>query len=196
MTVALSPVQKRHDKFLREYLKDFNGTQAAIRAGYSKRTANEQAARLLAKVSLQTRLATILQERIDKEEIAGTDILRELKRIGLSDVGQAFDEQGRLKPMDQIPEDLRRSIAGVESVEEFAGKGGDRQQIGWTKKVKLWDKPKALEILCKHLGLLQDAERPPTTTIVMVQKTVINGVSPQGQITVATNGSVGHESDG
>ena len=46
----LTPKQQ---KFCLEYLKDFNGTQAAIRAGYSKKTANEQAARLLANVSIQ-----------------------------------------------------------------------------------------------------------------------------------------------
>lgn len=46
----LTPKQQQ---FCLEYLKDFNGTQAAIRAGYSKKTANEQAARMLANVSIQ-----------------------------------------------------------------------------------------------------------------------------------------------
>jgi len=187
VSATLAPVQKRHDRFVREYLKDFNATQAAIRAGYSKKTGYAQGHRLLKDAEIQAKLARVLETRIEKEEISGGDVLRELKRIGLSDVGQAFDADGKLKPIAELPEDIRRSISGVEVTEEFQGRGEERERIGFTKKVKLWDKTKALEILCKHLGLLQEAERPAATTIVMIQETVIMGGA---QVGVAMNGAI------
>lgn len=63
------PLTRKQRAFVAEYVKDWNGTQAAIRAGYSKRTANEQAARLLANVSIRAEVDRCLPS-ID--EIAGT----------------------------------------------------------------------------------------------------------------------------
>ena len=45
----------KQEMFCKEYLIDLNATQAAIRAGYSKKTANEQAGRLLVNVSVQSK---------------------------------------------------------------------------------------------------------------------------------------------
>ena len=49
----------KQERFVEEYLIDLNATQAAIRAGYSPKTANEQGARLLAKVSVQTAISRL-----------------------------------------------------------------------------------------------------------------------------------------
>ena len=53
----------RQDLFVKEYLIDLNATQAAIRVGYSVKTANEQGARLLANVSVQSKIAKAMAER-------------------------------------------------------------------------------------------------------------------------------------
>lgn len=58
----------KQEQFCQEYLVDYNGTQAAIRAGYSTKTANEQAARMLAKVSISERLAELRKPIIDTLE--------------------------------------------------------------------------------------------------------------------------------
>ena len=58
----------KQEQFCQEYLVDYNGTQAAIRAGYSPKTANEQAARMLAKVSISERLAELRKPIIDTLE--------------------------------------------------------------------------------------------------------------------------------
>lgn len=68
----------RQARFVDEYLIDLNGTQAAIRAGYSKKTANEQAARLLAKVSIQQAIADAMKKRQVRTQITQDDVIRDL----------------------------------------------------------------------------------------------------------------------
>jgi phage terminase small subunit len=145
---ALSPKQER---FCLEYLKDLNGTQAAIRTGYSARTANEQAARLLAKASVSARVQQLLAKRNEKLELKADDILRELLRIAQVDIAKIYDADGLLLPIHEMPEDVRRAIAGVDVLSH-----GDGETVWTTKKVRFWDKTKALELLAKVLKLLTD----------------------------------------
>lgn len=72
--MALTPKQ---EAFVREYLIDLNGTQAAIRAGYSPKTANEQAAQLLAKLSISEAVRAAQAERAEKCEISALWVLQE-----------------------------------------------------------------------------------------------------------------------
>lgn len=84
--------------------------------------------------------------RLDQETIS----------IALSDVREIVDENGNLKNIEDIPEHTRRAISGVDITEEFAGKGDDREKVGYTKKVKVFDKLKALELLYKREGALTE----------------------------------------
>lgn len=146
----------KQSAFVREYLIDLNATQAAIRAGYSAKTATTQGPRLLENVGVAKAISEALQQRADRLEIKSDDVLRELFRIATTDIGDVFDEEGRLKPLKDIPKDTRRAIASIEVDELFDGSGEDRVQTGWVKKVKFWDKPKALELLGKHLKMFTD----------------------------------------
>lgn len=66
----------KQQAFADEYLKDLNGTQAAIRAGYSPKTANEQAARLLANVSVQETIREAMDKRQKRLEISADMVLK------------------------------------------------------------------------------------------------------------------------
>lgn len=80
--------------------------------------------------------------------------LREAARLAYADIRQLYDENGRLKPMKDWPDDLAAAIGGVEfvrrNVDSADGKTDD------VIKVKVWDKPKALEMLFKHLNLFKE----------------------------------------
>jgi hypothetical protein len=80
--------------------------------------------------------------------------LREAARLAYSDIRDVFDDQGRLKPIKQWPDGLASAIGGIEvvkrNVDSADGKTDD------VIKLKVWDKPKALEMLFKHLGLLEE----------------------------------------
>lgn len=147
---SLTPKQAR---FVEEYLKDLNATQAAIRTGYSVSSAEVQGCTLLSNPKVAATVKAVVDARSQRTQITADIVLFELLRLAKVDIGQAFDEVGNLKPIQDIPEDVRRSIASIEVVEEFEGKGADKEQIGWTKKIRFWDKTKALELLGRYLRL-------------------------------------------
>lgn len=172
---ALTPKQAL---FVQEYLIDANGTQAAIRAGYSAKTANEQAARLLAKVSVRSAIVEAQKARAERTRINADWLLTRLADDADADLADLYDEEtGQLKPIHQWPLVWRKGlVAGVEVEELFEGRGADRVQIGHVRKVKLADRTKVKELIGRHVtvGAFKDGEvqvnvtlpPPPTYTIV------------------------------
>jgi phage terminase small subunit len=79
-------------------------------------------------------------------------IAQELARIGFADIRNLFDEKGGLKTPENWSDEDAAAVASVETDELFEGFGRDRAQIGLTKKVKVWEKTKALEALCRLMG--------------------------------------------
>lgn len=86
-------------------------------------------------------------------------VLKELNHIGTVDLSDAYNDRGALKRIQDIPEDIRRCIAGVETDEIWDGVGKDRTWIGYTKKIKLFDKIKALELIGKKFAMFVDRTR-------------------------------------
>jgi len=126
--VNLTPKQLR---FCLEYLKDFNGTQAAIRAGYSKKTANEQASRLLANVNIQNQIKENNQ-KVEKSNIMDIQEIQE-----------------RLTNMARG--DLQEEVIVVTG----DGDGYSSAQV-MKKQIGAKDQAKALELLGKANGLFID----------------------------------------
>jgi phage terminase small subunit len=110
----LTPRRKR---FVEEYLIDLNNTQAAIRAGYSKRTANEQGARLLANASVREAIANLQASRSKRTEISADYVLTSLKKIAdrCMRESQAIDKDGN-------PGDFRFDANGANRSLELLGK--------------------------------------------------------------------------
>src|SRR5580700_1428698 len=84
----------KRKRFVAEYLVDLNATQAAIRAGYSAKTANEQAARLLANVSVREAVEKGQKQRIEKLEITSERVLAEIACLAYSDITDYVRENG------------------------------------------------------------------------------------------------------
>lgn len=74
---------KKHEKFCNEYIKDMNATQAAIRAGYSEKTAGAQASKLLKIVNIKTRVAELREAYLDENIMTAKQVEYELTRIAL-----------------------------------------------------------------------------------------------------------------
>lgn len=158
--MALTPKQ---NNFVAEYLVDQNATQAAIRAGYSPGSADVQGARLLGNARVRQLIDEALERRAARVEVKTEDVLRELLRLALVDVGRAYDESGRLLPLHEMPEDVRRAIVAVEVDESKAA--------GVVRKVKFADKVRGLELLGKHLRLF--AEKVEVTGRVTLEELVL-----------------------
>lgn len=149
--MSLSP---KHARFVAEYLKDLNGTQAAIRAGYSAKSARVQGTRLLADAAIAAAVAKKTAERLAKADLTAERVLEEYRRLAFIDVRSYFDEQGNVKPMSQLTADQGAALASLEVVLKNAEAGdGHTDRV---HKFKVWDKTRALEALAKHFGLLAD----------------------------------------
>lgn len=147
---AMAKLTEKQRKFVEEYLIDLNATQAAIRAGYSVKTANEQGSQNLAKLSIQEEIAKEMAERSKRTGINQDRVVLELAKIAFVKITDVVDDEGRIK-QDAADEDL----ACIESVKvkEIPTRSGD---VGIEREVKLSPKLKALELLGKHLGMWND----------------------------------------
>lgn len=149
----------KHLRFVEEYLVDLNATQAAIRAGYSPKTARAQGARLLTDADIQAALALGQKARSERTEIAQDRVVRELARIGFGNLRNLMSWDGesvRFKASDDLTEDEAAAIAAVESETvtrtDFDGNTETKVKL----KLKLWDKNAALTNLGRHLGMFVD----------------------------------------
>lgn len=150
--------------FVQEFLVDLNGTQASIRAGYSEKTAKEQAAQMLARPEIAAAINAAMADRADKLEITAERVLSEIASMAFydpsdlmidgeaePDADAAWVIDGRIihglrnvADIKRLPENVRRAIVGW----------------NWDKAgnfvVKLADKSKALDQLARHLSLYND----------------------------------------
>lgn len=150
--MALNAKQRR---FVEEYLSDLNATQAAIRAGYSAKTAGAMGFALLKKLEIANAIQEAMQKRSEKTGITAERVLAELARLSFADIRKIFTEDGQLRPVHELPEEVAASISSVEVVTSRVP-GGEPTEVEYTSKIKFWDKRGSLELLGKHLKLFTD----------------------------------------
>lgn len=145
---------EKHKRFVAEYLIDLNATQAAMRAGYSKKTAGSQAHDLLKKPEIATYLNTCLAKAIDRAELSADRVLEEMRRLSFSNVRDLFDADGNLIPIHKLTREQASCIASVEVVKKNLAAGDGQTDV--VHKIKVWDKTRSLEQLGKHFGVLKE----------------------------------------
>lgn len=153
----MAKLTDKQELFAREYLKDLNGTQAAIRAGYSEKTANEQASRLLANVNVQKFVAELKSARVEQTGIDAAYVLRRLLEIDQMDVLDILLQNGELKPIKDWPKVWRTTLSGMDVVEMASA-----DSAALLKKIKWPDKVKNLELLGKHVSVQAFKEQTST----------------------------------
>lgn len=147
----LTPKQRL---FVAEYLKDLNATQAAIRAGYSAKTANEQGARLLAHVSVRQAVDLGMATRVNEIKVDANYVLQRLYEMAEADINDIYADDGSLLPVKDWPTVFRKGlVTGVDIEELFEGQGKDRKKIGETKKPRTIDRLAVMQTLGKHIGV-------------------------------------------
>lgn len=151
--MSLTPKQQR---FVDEYLTDLNATQAAIRAGYSKKTAKVIACENLTKPYIAEAIQKAQLNRQTRTHITQDRVLLELSRIAFFDPRKLLDASGSPLPLTELDDDTAAAVAGLDLMEEYEGSGKDRVFIGYVKKFKIADKNTALTNAMRHLGMLTD----------------------------------------
>ncbi|MCP3686554.1 MAG: terminase small subunit [bacterium] len=145
----MAKLTDKQQKFINEYLVDLNATQAAIRAGYSKKTAQRMGSENLSKQVIQKVLQKQRVILAKKNDITVERVLQEEKCLAFIDPITVFElKEGTDKSPADLPENIRRAIAGIDKT--ISGKDGKT-----TYKYKFWDKGKSLERISKHLGLYE-----------------------------------------
>ena len=128
---------KRH-RFVAEYLVDLNATQAAIRAGYAKKGAKDQAYQLMQLPEVAQAIEQAMGERNKRLQVDADYVLQRLTQIDQLDLADIFDLDGKLMPIRQWPLIWRQMVKEVDMK---------------TGKVKFHDKLRALELIGKHVNV-------------------------------------------
>lgn len=126
--------------FIAEYLRDKNATQAAIRAGYSAKTASQIGEQNLRKIQIRSAIDAALSKSNEAAALESVRLRREISRVAFSDVRNVFHPDGRLKLPHELDAETAAAIASVEI------------DIDGKIKYKFWDKNSAHERAAKILG--------------------------------------------
>ncbi len=143
----MAKLTAKQQRFVDEYLIDLNATQAAIRAGYSPKTAQEQGSQNLSKLMVSEAIDKALAARSRRTGITQDRVLRELAKVAFVNANDVIDPDSATVRANATEEDLACIQAvKVKTSESEMGYSSERE-------IKLYDKMKALEMLGKHLGL-------------------------------------------
>ena len=147
----MAKLTDKQQRFVDEYLIDLNATQAAIRAGYSAKTADQQGSRMLANVKVKQAIAERMAERSRRTGVNQDRVVIELAKIAFVNISDLVDTD----TATILPTARKEDLACIESVKykQMPTKSGD---MGVEREVKIASKLKALELLGKHLGMWSD----------------------------------------
>lgn len=159
----------KQERFCEEYIIDLNATKAAIRAGYSEKTAYSIGQENLTKPEIIERLSEL---RADISENNGKLIQRvidELVKVGFSNIQDYIGQGNTIVDMSEIDENKARAVSSIKkSLTEFGTP--DNPGIKTVVEFKLWDKISALEKLGRHLGIFE-ADNKQKSSVINVNLT-------------------------
>jgi phage terminase small subunit len=154
----MAELTDKQKAFVEEYLIDLNATQAAIRAGYSEKTARQVGNENLTKPDVADAIAAAQAERSQRTEVSADRVLLELARISFSDAMRHYviDEEGNVQLAEGAPEGATAAVSSIKRKSRtVTNKQGDTETFVETE-IRLWDKNTAIANAGKHLGMFVD----------------------------------------
>lgn len=148
-------------KFCQEYVVDLNATQAAIRAGYSEKTAYSIGGRLLKNVEVQNRISELQKDLQRATRITAVKVLEELGRIAFGNIADLYDNWTTLKDFEALTSEEKSCIKSINTKVTKRSIGADDElEIETTAYVKIeaHDKVRALDSIARILGLTDQAK--------------------------------------
>ncbi|MFC1540936.1 terminase small subunit [Candidatus Latescibacterota bacterium] len=147
----------RQERFIEEYLKDLNATQAAIRAGYSEKTARSQGNRLLTNVDILEKISERRNKILEDIRADCYENVINLQRCARLDPREFFDENGNLKSIHDIEPESRIGIQSFEVVKrKRSNSEGETEEFVEVIKIKMVDKLRSIELLGKYQGIFNN----------------------------------------
>lgn len=148
----------RQAEFVRQYLVDLNATQAAIRAGYSPKTANRNGPRLLSNAVVAAAVTEAMAKRAEETKLSADSVVQELARLAFAnmlDYIRITQDGDPAVDLSRITRDQAAAILEVQVEDYLDGRGEDAREVRRVK-FKLADKKGALELLGKHLQMFTE----------------------------------------
>lgn len=163
-----SPLSAMQAAFSEFYSITLHGKESAIKAGYSVKVAQETAVQVLRNENVQKYIAYLREQQLANMGVSQQRVLEELARLAYADPLEMYDEDGCIRKISEIPEDLRRAITKIETKEIFEQDGRRKKYVGDAKTVILGAKEKALEMIGRHVGLFEkDNKQKRDITIIV-----------------------------
>jgi phage terminase small subunit len=147
---------RKQELFAAEYLTDHNATRAYIAAGYSATGAAQSASRLLRNTKVAELISQTQEKRMDQLDISAERVLATLAAIAFHDPRKFFNADSSAKQVTELDDVTAMALAGLEVSELFEDVGDQKHVYGLTKKFKLADRLRALEMLGRHLKMFTD----------------------------------------
>lgn len=154
----MAPLNPKQKRFAEEYLKDLNATKAAVRAGYSEKGAGTQGRRLMSTPAVRELVESLMAKRSERTAITADRVLEEIAVIAFSDLRHYAkgDVNDPVLLRDGVPDAAMRAVSSVKK-KVLRGASEDSDDLELVEvEIKLWDKPKALHLAMRHLGILND----------------------------------------
>lgn len=146
----MAKLTEKQQRFVDEYLIDLNATQAAIRAGYSAKTARDIGCENLTKPNIQQTIAEQMAERSKRTGVNQDRIVLELAKIAFVNASDVINsDDATIKAGATADDTAAIQSVKVKVIPTKEGEGVERE-------IRLNDKLKALELLGKHLGMWND----------------------------------------
>lgn len=146
----MAKLTEKQQRFIDEYLIDLNATQAAIRAGYSVKTADKQGWQLLEKTRVAEAISEKMAERSRRTGVNQDRVVMELAKIAFVNAADVIDsDDATIKAGATADDTAAIQSVKVKVIPTKEGEGVERE-------IRLNDKLKALELLGKHLGMWND----------------------------------------
>lgn len=162
---GLTPKQ---DRFVEEFLIDLNATQAAIRAGYSARSAEMTGSRMMRNDKVRRAVEAAQADRSKQTEIDAAWVLTRLHDEAVADLADILDEAGVVRPVKDWPLIWRQGlVAGIDVQEDLV----EGVKVGQTIKLKLSDRIKRIELIGKHVNVQAFREQVHQTGAVTLNVT-------------------------
>lgn len=155
----------KENRFVIEYLRDYNGLQAAIRAGYSEATAGQIAYELLHRERVRNKIDEHEKDLATRFLVSRERLMKELSIAGYADMADYVDvEDGQvsIKDFKDLPPQITRAIKKIETnktvriIRDNKGKPTGEEVEHVTTKLELHDGLKAKELMGKEVGMFKD----------------------------------------
>lgn len=154
--LPLLNLSETHQFFVKEYLKDFNGSRA-YKASISPELEGpslwQAACSLLKKPEIRKALQEEVKARFERLDIEGDLLIRLLFNIADNDPADLFNDSKQLKSIKDMPIEIRKALRSFKVVEHWK-KGEDGAELETIKDVTVCSREKAIELLMKYKGML------------------------------------------